>query len=359
MVDLLSLRPPAPRREGRSMMFRRRPHDLEGDAALARSLISTMPTKTPTAEPAARHTGTAELIAFQRSAGNAAVTRLVHQSSTAVLSAHRSVQRADQDSTGVAEATGRPTLRQGSIGADVVDAQARINGIGTSPRLVVDGIFGPKTRSGVAAYQQNHGLLADGVIGPRTWRALDTTGPAPNDPLACTCTVQDEEADVLETTSDAVLTSPDADQVPAVQAITLQADDEKPKDTPVGTPVPSTCSSDAKACFSLSKRRAWLLKPNKVVVLEVAALGGRKGHPTPRGKFTVISKDKDHHSSLYKDPKTGKPAPMPFYVNFAPAVGFHVGSLSTESHGCVHLSASAAASFFNHLNKGDRVDVVP
>lgn len=305
------------------MMFRRRAQDLEGDAALTKSLMSTSPTKTQSAEPAAPHTRAAELIAFQRSAGNAAVTRLVHHSSTATLSGHRSVQRAEEDSTGVAAATGHPTLRQGSTGADVVDAQARINGTGASPRLVVDGIFGPKTRSAVATYQQNHGLLADGVIGPQTWRALDATGPAPNDPLACTCTVQDEEADVLETTSDAVLAFPSSDQIPAVQALTVQADDEKPKGTSIGTPVPATCRADAKACFSISKRRAWLLKPNKVVVLEVAALGGRKGHPTPRGKFTVLSKDKNHHSSLYKDPKTGKPAPMPFYVNFAPAVGFH------------------------------------
>jgi lipoprotein-anchoring transpeptidase ErfK/SrfK len=70
----------------------------------------------------------------------------------------------------------------------------------------------------------------------------------------------------------------------------------------------------------------------------------------------VIAKDKDHRSSLYK--VKGKGAPMPFYVNFAPAVGFHAGSLSTPSHGCVHLSASDAETFFNNLDVGDRVDVI-
>lgn len=133
---------------------------------------------------------------------------------------------------------------------------------------------------------------------------------------------------------------------------------KKPKKT--SSPVPKSCSDDAKACFSVSRHRAWLLKPGKVVVIEVSALGGRKGHPTPTGRtFTVINKDANHHSSKYKDSKTGKPAPMPHYVQFASEVGFHAGSLSTESHGCVHLSAADAKKFFDALEVGDRVDVVP
>ena len=70
----------------------------------------------------------------------------------------------------------------------------------------------------------------------------------------------------------------------------------------------------------------------------------------------MIYKDKDHRSSKYK--VKGKGAPMPFYVNFAPQVGFHAGSLTTPSHGCVHLSISDAEKFFNNLEVGDRVDVV-
>jgi uncharacterized protein DUF4157/L,D-transpeptidase-like protein len=116
--------------------------------------------------------------------------------------------------------------------------------------------------------------------------------------------------------------------------------------------LPKPCSPDAKACFSVGKQQAWL-KLASGEVISVPALGGRKGHRTPLGKkFKVISKDKDHKSSLYNN------APMPFYVHFAPAVGFHAGSLSTPSHGCVHLSASDAERFFNNLDVGDRVDVI-
>ena len=145
----------------------------------------------------------------------------------------------------------------------------------------------------------------------------------------------------------------------SIQALEVQRD-PVPKKKKTSTPVPASCSADARACFSISRRRAWLLQPGRVVQLDVPALGGRKGHPTPQGHtFKVIDKDANHHSSKYKDPKTGKGAPMPHYVHFAPQVGFHAGSLGTESHGCVHLSPRDAKTFFDNLNVGDRVDVVP
>ncbi len=36
----------------------------------------------------------------------------------------------------------------------------------------VDGIFGPKLVAAVKVLQDKHGLTADGIVGPRTWRAL-------------------------------------------------------------------------------------------------------------------------------------------------------------------------------------------
>jgi lipoprotein-anchoring transpeptidase ErfK/SrfK len=46
-------------------------------------------------------------------------------------------------------------------------------------------------------------------------------------------------------------------------------------------------------------------------------------------------------------------------VFFNSGIAFHEGSLSALSHGCVHLSTSAAQAFYDGLAVGDVVQVVP
>ncbi len=41
-----------------------------------------------------------------------------------------------------------------------------------SPRLVVDGVFGQKTKKAVKQFQALKSLTQDGIVGPRTWNAL-------------------------------------------------------------------------------------------------------------------------------------------------------------------------------------------
>jgi len=44
--------------------------------------------------------------------------------------------------------------------------------------LSVDGFAGPLTRNALAAFQSKHGLYVDGLIGPKTWAALDAATAA-------------------------------------------------------------------------------------------------------------------------------------------------------------------------------------
>jgi peptidoglycan hydrolase-like protein with peptidoglycan-binding domain len=66
-----------------------------------------------------------------------------------------------------APAPQRATLRNGSRGPAVVELQLMLGG------LRPDGVFGPVTDAAVRRFQSAHSLTVDGVVGPRTWAALD------------------------------------------------------------------------------------------------------------------------------------------------------------------------------------------
>lgn len=57
------------------------------------------------------------------------------------------------------------TIRRGSVGPAVRKLQRLL-------RLRADGIFGKKTEAAVRAFQKDHGLAVDGVVGPATWEHL-------------------------------------------------------------------------------------------------------------------------------------------------------------------------------------------
>jgi hypothetical protein len=65
-----------------------------------------------------------------------------------------------------------PLLRRGSVGGAVRTLQAALNKAGASPRLAVDGVFGPRTLTEVKDFQRKKRLVVDGIVGPRTWKAL-------------------------------------------------------------------------------------------------------------------------------------------------------------------------------------------
>jgi peptidoglycan L-alanyl-D-glutamate endopeptidase CwlK len=64
-----------------------------------------------------------------------------------------------------------PVLELESSGADVSLLQQSLEKTGFNPGLI-DGDFGPATQAAVIAFQRSEGLLADGIVGPKTAAAL-------------------------------------------------------------------------------------------------------------------------------------------------------------------------------------------
>lgn len=58
----------------------------------------------------------------------------------------------------------------GDRGPEVIRLQTALNKKGA--HLLVDGDFGRNTQAAVMAFQRDLGLIADGVVGPKTLAAL-------------------------------------------------------------------------------------------------------------------------------------------------------------------------------------------
>jgi hypothetical protein len=66
-------------------------------------------------------------------------------------------------------------LGRGSAGEGVSDLQRNLSALGYP--LAVDGIFGKDTEKAVRAFQRDHALDADGIVGPRTFAAIGSALP--------------------------------------------------------------------------------------------------------------------------------------------------------------------------------------
>jgi hypothetical protein len=81
---------------------------------------------------------------------------------------------------------------------------------------------------------------------------------------------------------------------------------------------------------------------------------GKPGHDTPPGVFTILQKQKMHHSTLYDD------APMPFMQRLTwDGIALHAGRLPgyPASHGCIRLPAAFAETLYDVTAHGGVVVV--
>jgi lipoprotein-anchoring transpeptidase ErfK/SrfK len=138
---------------------------------------------------------------------------------------------------------------------------------------------------------------------------------------------------------------------------------------------------NTRIVVSIPKQRAYLMIGDQVVA-DGPVSSGRRGHETPKGNFTVMEKDPNHHSSLYGDfvdssgrtVRAGVSArsdSAPSGTHFAGAsmkwflrltgegVGMHIGILPgyPASHGCIRESVDGAKLFYDYAKVGTPVDV--
>ena len=65
------------------------------------------------------------------------------------------------------------TILKGCKGRVVKECQTKLVELGYDVGSCgIDGIFGKATLAAVKAFQKDHGLIVDGVVGPNTWKAL-------------------------------------------------------------------------------------------------------------------------------------------------------------------------------------------
>ncbi len=73
---------------------------------------------------------------------------------------------------------GQPTIGPGASG-DVVRRLQRALRRTPDLAISVDGIFGPQLEAAVKVFQEDSGLVVDGIVGPLTWNALPDGSPMP------------------------------------------------------------------------------------------------------------------------------------------------------------------------------------
>jgi lipoprotein-anchoring transpeptidase ErfK/SrfK len=138
---------------------------------------------------------------------------------------------------------------------------------------------------------------------------------------------------------------------------------------------------NTRIVVSIPKQRAYLMIGDQVVA-DGPISSGRRGHESPKGHFSVMEKDPNHHSSLYGDfvDSSGRTvragvsarsdsapsgthfagAPMRWFLRLTgEGVGMHIGILPgyPASHGCIRESVDGAKLFYDYAKVGTPVDV--
>jgi L,D-transpeptidase catalytic domain len=109
------------------------------------------------------------------------------------------------------------------------------------------------------------------------------------------------------------------------------------------------------AVVSLAKQRISVYG-SEGLVAQSAVSTGQPGHRTPTGVFSVLQKNRYHHSNIYSG------APMPFMQRITwSGVALHAGVVPgyPASHGCIRLPAHFAVELWGMTKPGVRIVITP
>ena len=127
-----------------------------------------------------------------------------------------------------------------------------------------------------------------------------------------------------------------------------------------------------RVLVSFSPENVYVMEGDRCLMAAAISVG-MPNKPTPKGNFTIYSKQEHKRSGSYGFsvqgdrvvPSTGGGAgryvgyPMGYWCEFAPAYGFHQGFVhpSPRTHGCIRLKGEAAAKFFALVRIGTPVNI--
>jgi len=130
--------------------------------------------------------------------------------------------------------------------------------------------------------------------------------------------------------------------------------------------------SAVRVKVSLSQQNVYVMEGDRALMAAAISVG-MASKPTPRGNFTIYSKQEHKRSGSYGFsvqgdrivPSTGGGPgryvgyPMGYWCEFAPAYGFHQGFVhpAPRTHGCIRLKGEAAAKFFALVRIGTPVNI--
>ena len=132
--------------------------------------------------------------------------------------------------------------------------------------------------------------------------------------------------------------------------------------------------ANVRVKVSLSKQQVYVLEGDRPLLVAATCVGKAGEMSTPRGEFTVFSKNAHKRSGSYgfythdgitREAKAGEGSgtytgyPMAYWVEFKTGYGFHEGFVwpMPRTHGCLRLHKNVAAKFFALVHEGTPVSI--